>query len=486
MNYNKKIICVGIIKVIAFLLIFLLLFQSLTNLFRTKSFYYSVSPIYELPKNSVDVLLLGSSHMNCSISPMDLWNDYGITSFNAAMGNQTIPASYFELRELLKVQRPKVVVLETFKIWQNSMISPESQLHLLVDNIPFSLGVNETINTLIQENHDKTEYYINFYSFHDRWKELSEVDFNPSLSYSKWNRGADVTLYNRHSVKEPPTTPLSEREMPPELSLEYLYKIIELCREEKIPLVLMAQPFNDDSTWHKTMNYVDVIAEKEKIPYINFFYLLDEIEFDFAKDMADHHVNYFGVRKLTSYLGEYLKNNYQLEDHREDPVIANQWNQDYEIFTRELNNIMMKITENVDEYFNHLRKMDYIIAWNAYSETPLSETALPEFLRSLGIDSVGIKEENWYCAVTKGELLLYEKALDIRPNDSYMVDDMLFSFGDGIIESTNRIGIHVGRKECSAGDTGVNLIVYDPVSQTVVDSVNIDLDTKDIKRRTVS
>lgn len=486
MRHNKKIVCIGIIEAAAFLLIFLILFQGATLLFQPKVNFYELRTIYDLPENSVDVLLLGTSHMNASISPMDLWNDYGITSFNAGISEQTIPATYFELRELIKVQTPKVVVLETYYIYMKEIITSRGVLHILVDQLPLSQGVSEAIQTLVPEDQNKTEFYMNFYSFHNRWKDLTEVDFRPWLTYGAYNRGADTRFLNQLSkiTESPSIVPRSETELPPELPLEYLYKIIELCRENGISLVFMAAPFNAGDNVQKKLNYIDVVAGKEGIPYINFFYLLDEIGFDFTKDNggSGSHVNYLGMRKLTSYLGEYLQTNYQLKDHRGDPDIAELWNKDCEVFAREINKVLLKLAVNTDEYFAYLRKEDYILAWNAYSETPLSETALSNFLENMGIDLTGIKDKKWYCAVTEGNQMLYGSAFDIRPNTSYMADDTLFSFGRGIVGSKNRIGIHAGRTEYSMGDNGLNLVVYDPVTRTVVDSVNIALDTRDIKR----
>ena len=488
LRYNKKVICIGIIKAVAFVLVFLLLFQSAINLFRSKDTHYPVSSVYDLPKNSVDVLLLGSSHMFASISPMDLWNDYGITSFNASLGNLSIPSAYFELRELLKVQKPKMLVLETYFIYFSEMVVKNdwARYHYIVDNLRFSSGLHEAIQTLFPEDRDKTEYYLNFFNYHNRWKTLSETDFNPYLLKDNiHNRGADAVCYYGHRYIETPSIiPRSETEMPPELPLEYLYKIIELCKEKDISLVFMAQPCDIGSDIQKMINYVDIISEEEDIPYINFFYLLDETGFDFAKDMANAgHINYFGAQKLTAYLGEYLQTNYQLEDHRGDPDVADLWNKDYETFSKEINNLMMTTAENTEEYFRYLRNQDYILAWNAYSETPLSETALPEYLAGIGIDPAGVKEKNQYYAVTRGDQTLHGGATDTRPDDSYMADDMLFSFGDGIVESTNRIGIHAGRTEYSVGNNGLNLVVYDPMTRTVVNSVNIDLSTGDIKMK---
>lgn len=446
-----------------------------------------MSSLYDLPKNTVDVLLMGSSHMYASVSPMDLWNEYGITSYNPSFGLQSIPTTYFELRELLKVQKPKVVVLETFMVYLPEIIyENEKRLHYLVDNVPFSSGVHEAIQTLLPEDSDKTEYYVNFYTFHNNWKILNESYFRPWVTSAciKHNRGASIGFYTRRSVLEKPDiSPKSETIAPADVQVEYLYKISELCRDEGIQLVFMLTPFTYGANLQMLMNYVYVIAEAEGVPYLNFHHLLDESGFDYAEDLADfEHVNYSGARKITSYLGEYLQTNYQLEDHRTDPAIADLWNKDYEDFSRDLNNIMMKTAANTDEYFNYLQTKNYITIWNAYSEVPLSETVLPTLLEKMGFDPIGITEANWSCVIGDGDQLIYGVAYDERPNNTYMIDDMLFSFGDGITASTNPIGIHVGRYEHSIGNSGVNLAVYDPVTRTVVDSINIDLDTEAIKR----
>lgn len=486
LRYNKKSVCIAVIKFIVFLLIFLILFHDATDLFRTKSAFYMINPIYGLPKNSVDVLLFGTSHMVGTISPMDLWSEYGITSFNAGLNEQTIPSTYFEMREILKVQRPKIIVLEIYYIIQKEMITSagKERFHWFVDNVPFSSGVSEAIQTVMEEE-DKTEYYLNFYSFHNRWKSLAQNDFQPWLSNTRWNRGGDVAFYMKHSVQnEPSIVSQYETKTPPEIPLEYIYKIISLCRENGIQLIFVTQPFSASDNNQKMFNYIGAVAEEENIPYINFFYFFNEIGFDFAEDMADgEHVNYFGNQKLTSYLGEYLQTTYHLEDHRNDPKIADLWNKDYQTFSRELNNTMMKTAKNLDEYFTYLQNQDYIIAWNAYSKTALSETSLPHYLKTMDLDPSEIKEENWYCAVTRGGQPLYQKSFSKKPNDTYMVEDALFSFGSGITGSRNAIGVHVGRKEYSVGKTGVNLVVYDPISRKVVDSVNIDLNTGTIKRK---
>jgi len=470
------------VKAAAFVLVFLMLFQIATYIFRTKRFAFSVGPIYDLPKDSIDVLLLGSSHMNTAISPLDLWHEYGITAFNAAIGDQTLPATYFELRELLKVQRPKVIVLEAFYIHKPNMMtsSGEERLHWLVDNVPASPGISEAIQTLIQKD-DKTEYYLNFYTFHNRWQELTKEDFQPVESY---NLGADIDLYAEHTALEAPEIIRQDEIMePPSLPQEYLHKIIALCRDENIPLVLMASPFSASADMQAQLNFVNQVADEEDIPYLNFLYLLNDVNFDFTQDMAEwSHMNYFGVQKVTSYLGRYLQENYHLPDGRNSEEISAFWNEQYDIFEKVLCNQLLKTADSFESYCDYLDHNDYIVMWHGYSESPLVETQIQKIFSIYGLSAKIPEQAHYYCGLTRSGRFLYEKASEEKIEHERMSDDVLFSFGPGIAESKNQIGVHAGRYEYSKGNKDLNVVVYDPFLGEVVDSVNIGLSDMAIKR----
>lgn len=64
------------------------------------------------PKNSLDVLFLGDSEAYSGFVPMALWKDTGIASFVCASVDQKPYETEDFLREALKNQSPKVVVLE--------------------------------------------------------------------------------------------------------------------------------------------------------------------------------------------------------------------------------------------------------------------------------------------------------------------------------------------------------------------------------------
>ena len=67
-----------------------------------------------------DVLFLGSSHVINGVSPLDLFRNYGITSFNLSMHGNYVKSGYYLLAQALEImerekrEMPKVVVLDVY------------------------------------------------------------------------------------------------------------------------------------------------------------------------------------------------------------------------------------------------------------------------------------------------------------------------------------------------------------------------------------
>ena len=70
--------------------------------------------MYEPPKNSVDIVVLGSSHVHYGVNTAKLCDEYGISAFDFSSAEQPLWISYYYLKEMCKTQKPKVVVLDFF------------------------------------------------------------------------------------------------------------------------------------------------------------------------------------------------------------------------------------------------------------------------------------------------------------------------------------------------------------------------------------
>lgn len=312
----------------AFLLVFALLFSFVSGILRGKQ-YTTTRVLYDEPRHSVDVLFMGSSHMLNAVAPMDLWAEHGIVSLNYAQNGQVLPVTYYALQEALRYQSPRLVVLDIYKVVQDSLIDSKASLHFTLDNMRFGLPKLRAIFDLLPAE-DRAEYLVDLLAYHSRWSELTEADFRPQNTFEK---GAE-SLFSTDNREGFAVLPPAETAPPVAVALEYLEKIIALCREEGIELLLIATPFTtpeeDDLNRQQVVNAMAEFAAERDLPFLNFMHELEAMDFSFATDMADmYHVNRGGMEKVTGYLGNYLAVHYDLPDHRSDSAYAS-WHTDYE------------------------------------------------------------------------------------------------------------------------------------------------------------
>ena len=82
------------------------------------------------------------------------------------------------------------------------------------------------------------------------------------------------------------------------------------------------------------LNSATSIIEKNNYKVINFN-TLEDFEVNFKKDFYNsQHLNVYGATKYTLYFSKYLKNNYDLPDHRGDKKYSS-WVDEYERFKKE-------------------------------------------------------------------------------------------------------------------------------------------------------
>lgn len=306
----------------AFLLLFSLLFSVVSYGLRDKRYAAAGSSIYHEPKGSIDVVFLGSSHMLNAVAPMQLWRDFGLASNNLAQNGQTLAVSYYALLEALRVQQPRLIVLDVYKIVQESLIDSDASLHYTLDCMEFGVPKLRAITDLLPPDR-WGEYLFDIVAYHDRWKELTPQDFQ-LLDLTE--KGAEA-LFTVEPMPDFRPIPADETAEPPQTAADYLERIVRLCRERQVELLLVAVPYGvpepDDLHRQQSVNWVTAWAEERGVPFVNLMYRTEELGFDFGTDMADGaHVNWRGMAKVTGWLGAYLTEQYDLPDHRGEAAYA--------------------------------------------------------------------------------------------------------------------------------------------------------------------
>ena len=326
-----------LVKNILFVLLLVLLFLGLCWIFRRKYAYERYGSFYDRTED-YDVLFLGTSHVMNGIYPMDLWEDYGITSYNLGVPNSQIASSYWIMEIALDYTKPELVVLDVSTIGKNNKIKNAESLHKMFDNFPLSKTKLRAVWDLFEPDDrdeksyelvkQKYEFVSDFLLYHNRWGELEEEDFHPVIDAQKGGCFyADIADDVPFTVIDRSLTNQEET-----ISKEYLRKFIQECRKRDIEVMLMYLPSSINEEIQMEVNSVDAIAAEYGVNFLNFMYVDDLVRYpvDFH-DLSNKggHLNPSGARKVTAYLGQYIVDNYAIEDHRQDPQYSI-WHKDFE------------------------------------------------------------------------------------------------------------------------------------------------------------
>lgn len=310
-----------VISVISFLCLFMAAFYVVD---RTLRFKYEdgilpMEDLYEYPDNSIDVLLIGSSHVGVNVDTVRLCNEYGIAAYNLWGAVQPSWNSYYYLVEALKTQTPRVVVMETFLVSQDYEYMDYSRI--IKNTVGMKMSKNKVDAVFASATKDVlADVLLGFSTYHTRYGDLEEKDFeryawNRKISDKNVNNGDYITV-----CQPPERVGSGETEALGEKMEEYFIKIIELCRQKDIPLVLYTSPYSASEKEMMRYNRIGEIAERYGVPYVNYNLIYEEIDIDYDSDFADSagHFNNGGVEKMTAAIGTYLKANYELPERYDD------------------------------------------------------------------------------------------------------------------------------------------------------------------------
>lgn len=318
--------------------------SGMTDVLRDKTNAELIYPFWEEEPDTVDVILVGSSKMYRSIYPLELWHEYGITSWNLGSSEQPVAASYYLAKEAVRRQHPKIVVMETRMSFVDNKYYSYARVHQVSDNMPFSKNKIQMICDLIPRK-DWLEFYFPISIYHDRWSSLGKTDFEKIHSSSK---GAGYSVGTAPNPSLAVIDESQKREVP-NVSKEYIRKMNELCDANGAQLVLMAVPSLEEETGgnvQEVVNGVSDLAQELGVPYINMLYHMQEIGLDYRTDYADiHHLNIHGAKKASAYLGKYITEHYAIQNRRQDEDIRAAWDDEYEVYLTEQEKLESQMNE---------------------------------------------------------------------------------------------------------------------------------------------
>lgn len=274
---------------------------------------------YSLTPNSVRLLFLGSSHAYRSFDPepFDRASGRG-PSFNMGSSAQTPITGYFVLREVLKTQRPQVLV---FELYWNAFENREQ-------------FVNATYNfEYIRSPGVKADFLLRGYAPADwvyflapplRYRHNIE-DTLRLLAGKKLrdngDRYAGSGYVENAGIADPKTlekkNPFEGYRFEPSnlygKQLAYLEKIARLCEEYGIRLVFVTAPLPETScsqieNYRDIHNYFQKIADAWDVPYFDYNLIAEREGLFSPDDFKDaDHLNRTGAAKITADFARRMK-----------------------------------------------------------------------------------------------------------------------------------------------------------------------------------
>ena len=460
------------VRIAAFLGCAALLLYGLTVFLKDKrvTFDYDttrkVEGFYAEEKDSLDFVFVGSSQMFTSVVPAVLWEEYGITSYDFGANEQPMYLSYYYIKEALKYQDPKAIVLEV-SYCNAPEYTHEGVHHINLDDLRMGPVKLEAIFDIIPEG-ERFPYIFELAKYHDTWTTLDQHSLeyittnkhNPYKGYTPSLDGfADGGTFNEEIAK------VTEKSELAELSVTYMEKIIALCKEENVDLVFLKTP-NDHIQNQPDYNAVADIAEAHNIPYL-----------DLNKEMKGQlHNHVFHAETISKRIGQWLTELYEVEDKRENPEFAG-WHEDADYYYRYAHQLRLNDIESFEEYVAELVGKDYVVCFavNQDAGAYLSEEAV-SLMQKLGCQwDVSAAGGNSYLAVVENGVIHAETGSEEIVAYENRIHEHRFSVISQGAQAGCNASIQVDGIEYAPNEKGFNVVVYDPKLDMILSSKSFEI-----------
>jgi hypothetical protein len=423
----------AIIKLAVFISLIVIILLVTSEIFRPKHLEQpnnttvKMDGYYALENNSLDVLFLGSSNAYYGFNPAVVYNETGLNSYVFAGESQSIETTYYFLIEALKTQQPEIVVIDVFGMLPEiDEYNNANVIQRNIENLNFSLNkVNAYIDLI-----DKPLGIFDIFTYHNRLAELKKFE----LTYSFEKHFDDYFGYtlgypSSNEVIELPIVGLNDYQVP-EVRIEYLEKIINLLDKNNIELLLVKTPIllSDDN--FTSLDTITNYCEDNEIVFIDFNNEDYEIDYKQNRDGDVWHANVRGAKKLSTYIGTYIYDNYDIKNNND------LYRAQYLSLYSKTNQVVLRYEDDHEKFFKYLKNEDvtYVISYQQNDYFYLDSISL-SYLIDLGINLENFENRNNFVYICDNNKIKYENTttedfeyllsnlrynINIKQNDGYM------------------------------------------------------------------
>lgn len=333
MKKTTKNVLSVLLVIAAFLMCFAFLTALLQPKYMTDLVEGSMLSQYYDEAGGHDVIFLGDCEVYANFSPMELWREAGITSWVRGSSQQLIWQSHAILSETLRYETPRAVVYNVNAMRYAEPVS-EAFNRLTIDKMRWSRDKIDIIQSSMTEEETFLSYVFPILRYHSRFDELTGED----ISYlfrtkdNTWNG----FLINKE-VK--PVGKLPTRRKLPDYAFSdicygYLDKMRTLCEENGVELILIKAPSVYPYWYDEYDAQIESYAAEHGLAFYNLLDHVEEIGIDYTADTYDGglHMNLTGATKLSGFFARILAENHDMPDHRDDPAVAEAYNEKLRLY----------------------------------------------------------------------------------------------------------------------------------------------------------
>lgn len=241
--------------------------------------YYPVKrwkEFYQQKPNSIDMLLLGSSHCYSSCIPSVFDSILQVNSYNLGSSNQSLSTSYYVLKEALESQHPKIVLLEVYHATAQMEDNYANVLHNypqmrtkhkygLLQTLQPHQAINLALFPLKSVSIHRNQLIKNKKIYPDSTRLLTSMYDHKGYVCT---RAKPDFAYQIESKK------ITLNKLNPE-QLRYLDKISDLCSQNSIQLIIFTQPlqpifYKNLENYDAIYNQIAEACQENEIPYFDF------------------------------------------------------------------------------------------------------------------------------------------------------------------------------------------------------------------------
>ena len=397
---------------------------------------YTASDYKSYPEDIIDVLVLGSSHAQYSFVPAFFYEETGLYSYILGSSCQPLKVSYQMLKEGLKTQSPKLVILEVYTSMPLKSVCADDSCYVRAE---YEMSGEEKYTTISYLPEEKAEtYYNDFLNYHNNWRELASLDklltplqkdnsedkiIESSFGYvynePAWNY-KNFWYPNQFGYVEPATLEKEDEEA--------LNSILQLCKENDISLILYKSPM--DGIDEENQSYLEGVwkwANENEVPHIDFNQNAALYTYFMNVHSDSYHAYINGAFIITEKLMELVNQLNIPFDHKANDTMDANYNKNAQYYTSRY----LKYEVNPFIYLNrYINSSGYVIVRYTSSDV-LPEENLQYALKQI----VGNREEfnhDLFAVVHNGEIVtILQTPYDVTIDDHVLHLDQTGVYMDG-------------------------------------------------------